>query len=346
MTSLTSAYNNESRNSTFVVAAAALGLGVSSVLVKDAYADAQAPQEATEDPYAKPTTVHPLPGKIILYQYKVCPYCCKVKALLDYYKLPYQIIEVNPLTKGELKWSTYKKVPVIKLDDEVVLDSSAIMSRLAADVAAARLPASSSIQAKPASPAPAADQPGFFARLFGSKPTPQSDDDDIPFHGVPADPAALTHDAIEELHWRKWVDDRLVKLLTANIYKSWDDSVETFRYITSQTNWSWGTRELARWIGAILMWQVGKRLPSKYGIEGDIREALFAAIEEFVVALDTRAFLGGSTPNVADLSVFGVLRAVEDTPTFKDIMDHTGIKPWFSRMQDVVGPSAGFVEAL
>lgn len=57
-------------------------------------------------------------------------------------QIPYHAIEVNPLTKSELKWSKeYRKVPVVKLDDEVVVDSSAIISRLAAEIEAKGKPA-------------------------------------------------------------------------------------------------------------------------------------------------------------------------------------------------------------
>jgi glutathione S-transferase len=55
-------------------------------------------------------------------------------------QIPYQVIEVNPLTKAELKWSDYKKVPVIKMDGEVLKDSNVIISRLAAEVEAAAPP--------------------------------------------------------------------------------------------------------------------------------------------------------------------------------------------------------------
>lgn len=51
--------------------------------------------------------------------------------------MPYSTVEVNPLTKGELNWSSYRKVPVVKLDEEVVADSSAIISRLQAELDAA-----------------------------------------------------------------------------------------------------------------------------------------------------------------------------------------------------------------
>lgn len=48
-------------------------------------------------------------------------------------QVPYRIVEVNPLTKKQIKWSDYKKVPVIMLDDEVVNDSSIILSRMACE---------------------------------------------------------------------------------------------------------------------------------------------------------------------------------------------------------------------
>lgn len=52
--------------------------------------------------------------------------------------MPYRTVEVNPITKGELSWSSYRKVPVVKLDEEVVADSSAIISRLQAELDAAQ----------------------------------------------------------------------------------------------------------------------------------------------------------------------------------------------------------------
>lgn len=62
------------------------------------------------------------------------------------------------------------------------------------------------------------------------------------------------------------------------------ESWNTFRYVTQQTNWSWGVREAARVSGAVLMWQVGKRMPAKYGITGDLREALYRCVFKCVCA--------------------------------------------------------------
>ena len=46
------------------------------------------------------------PPSVTLYQYAICPFCSINKALLSYNNTPYEKVEVNPLTKAELKlWS-------------------------------------------------------------------------------------------------------------------------------------------------------------------------------------------------------------------------------------------------
>lgn len=64
-----------------------------------------------------------------LYQYKVCPFCCKVRALLAYKKIPYDAIEVHPLNKKEISFSKdYRKVPIfIDAEGNQVNDSTNIM---------------------------------------------------------------------------------------------------------------------------------------------------------------------------------------------------------------------------
>lgn len=53
-----------------------------------------------------------------LYQYHNCPFCCKVRAFLDYYGIDYEKVEVNPLMKREIKFSDYRKVPIVIVDGE------------------------------------------------------------------------------------------------------------------------------------------------------------------------------------------------------------------------------------
>ncbi|KXZ47817.1 hypothetical protein GPECTOR_32g429 [Gonium pectorale] len=349
----TEQHGSESSSGRGLLAAAAAVVGAGVLVGASGYpggsaADAPAKIEVVANPYARPSEAQPLPSRITLYQYEVCPYCCKVRALLDYYKLPYTSIEVNPLTKGELSWSSYKKVPVVKLDDEVVADSSAIMSRLAVDVAAARPLAPPPAPAPSASVAAAPPKRSSWS-FFGSSSSsndsadvaPAKDQAAVAAPSPAANAAAAAVDEEEEVKWRKWVDERLVKVLTANIYRNWDESVETFKYITEQTGWSWGSRELARWAGAVMMWQVGKRMPTKYGIEGDLRTALYDTANDFVDnALRGRRFAGGEQPNLADIAAFGVIRAVRQTGAFRDLMANSRLGPWFEAMEAVVGGSA------
>ena len=54
--------------------------------------------------------------KLTLFQFQTCPFCCKVRAVLDYYGFSYDLVEVNSVTKKQLKWSKYKKVPIVVVD--------------------------------------------------------------------------------------------------------------------------------------------------------------------------------------------------------------------------------------
>lgn len=40
----------------------------------------------------------------ILYRYTTCPFCGKVKAFLDYYQIPYSLVEVEPMFKREVAY--------------------------------------------------------------------------------------------------------------------------------------------------------------------------------------------------------------------------------------------------
>jgi microsomal prostaglandin-E synthase 2 len=72
---------------------------------------------------------------LLLYQYEVCPWCNKVKAVLDYYKVPYQVVEVDPLRKSQIKFSEYKKVPIVVTPSgDQVNDSNEIIRYVTQDL--------------------------------------------------------------------------------------------------------------------------------------------------------------------------------------------------------------------
>lgn len=73
---------------------------------------------------------------ITLYQYKICPFCNRAKAYMDYNRIPYKSVEVNPLTKQEISFSQHKpkKVPIAIMKDEIVPNSNSIVYRLQEDM--------------------------------------------------------------------------------------------------------------------------------------------------------------------------------------------------------------------
>ncbi|CAI8595009.1 unnamed protein product [Vicia faba] len=228
-----------------------------------------------------------LPSDVVLYQYEACPFCNKVKAFLDYYDIPYKVVEVNPLSKKEIKWSEYQKVPIIMVDGEQLNDSSAIIDKLG-------------------------------ERILSKKKADSTSEDD------------------EETKWRRWVDNHLVHVLSPNIYRNTSEALESFDYITSNGNFSFMEKISVKYAGAAAMYFVSKKLKKKYNIT-DERAALYESAETWVDALNGREFLGGSKPNFADLAVFGVLRPIRYLRSGKDMVEHTRIGEWYTRMEIVVG---------
>lgn len=49
---------------------------------------------------------------------------------------------------------------------------------------------------------------------------------------------------------------------------------------------------------------------------------------------------GGSKPNLGDLAVFGVLRPIRYLRSGRDMVEHTRIGDWYTRMENAVGESA------
>ncbi|PWA97751.1 Glutaredoxin [Artemisia annua] len=257
----------------------AVAVGATSLLVK-------------EEAYAKDALrADVAPKDVVLYQYEACPFCNKVKAYLDYYDIPYKVVEVNPFSKKEIKWSEYKKVPILMVDGETLVDSSAIIDQM------------------------------------GSK-----------FHPVKAS-SVVSNDDDEEKKWRRWVDDHLVHMLSPNIYRNASEALESFDYIANNGNFSSYEKYTVKYAGAAAMYFVSKKLKKKYNIT-DERAALYDAAETWVDALDGREFLGGSKPNLADLAVFGVLRPIRYLRSGKDMVEHTRIGEWYSRMESAVGESS------
>jgi len=220
---------------------------------------------------------------IKLYQYEVCPFCCKVKAYLDYKKLSYQTIEVHPLNKKELEFSNYKKVPILIFNGEQINDSSNIIDRL--------------------------------EELTGK----------------------ISDNTEDEKKWRNWLDNEFVHVLAPNIYSTMSESLQSFDYITKVGKFSPLQKHFIKISGATAMYFVSKKLKEKHNIK-DSRKSIYEKINYWLDNLKG-TFMGGEKPNIADLTLFGYLRSIENFRTFYDLRLNTNIDKWFLSMKEFVTSS-------
>jgi microsomal prostaglandin-E synthase 2 len=90
---------------------------------------------------------------VTLYQFELCPFCHKVKAAMEAKGIRFTKVDVNPMSKSELPplpEGAPRKVPVIQVDGDTIIDSTAIVAYLEAhDTTGLRLtPTDPALQAK------------------------------------------------------------------------------------------------------------------------------------------------------------------------------------------------------
>ncbi|XP_072289683.1 prostaglandin E synthase 2 isoform X2 [Eucyclogobius newberryi] len=265
--------------------------------------------------------------KLVLYQYKTCPFCSKVRAFLDYHGLPYDIVEVNPVMRKEIKWSTYRKVPILMVDEDVQLnDSSVIISSLKSRLISTDKSMSEILSCYPE--LKSKNERGKEVVEYMNKYWLMLNEADAlrlyPEKSVQK----------EEMKWRQWADDWLVHLISPNVYRTTDEALASFDYIVREGKFSSFEGFFAKYVGAAAMFIISKRLKSKHNLQEDVRQDLYKAVNDWISAIGKkRKFMGGDGPNLADLSVFGVLRVMEGLQAFDDMMSNTKVKHWYQRME-------------
>lgn len=152
----------------------------------------------------------------------------------------------------------------------------------------------------------------------------------------------LTPPSDLDRRWMVWVDDTFIHLIAPNIYRSASESLQTFNYIADNAKFSAWQRSTIRYAGAAAMYMIGRKLKTKYGID-DERIAIDNALKEWTDAIEERGshFLAGEKPGVADLSVYGVLKAIETFDTFAHVRkENPDLANWFDRTKLAVGDEA------
>ncbi|CAG9781865.1 unnamed protein product [Diatraea saccharalis] len=282
--------------------------------------------------------------QLILFQYRTCPFCCKVRAYLDSRGISYEIVEVDAVLRQAIKWSGYKKVPIVltKVDEgyQQLLDSTAIISVLETFLRDKSCQLRDIVKFYPATK---------YTNDDGNKITDIANKYFIMHNGAVPDERERAAEQ-EEREWRQWADKVLVHTLSPNVYRTTSEALETFKWFEEAGGWrqSFPSWECALMVygGAAAMWIIAKRLKKRHNIT-DARQSLYNAANEWTAAVKKRGrFLGGDEPNLADVSVYGVLSSIEGCQAFKDLKANTDIGKWYNDVKNAIEMRTGKVIAI
>ncbi len=219
---------------------------------------------------------------LTLYQFDSCPFCWKVKALLNFAKQDYATVEVTPFGMKELDFTDHKKVPVLRDGDKVVTESATIVKYVNDNYA--HLPSNTDAE-----------------------------------------------------KWVEWLDDKLVHFLPPLIHPNFGKSYKNFAVIMQNSKMGFFMKHFSRFMGAIMMPKVAKKMKAKHNI-GDAKVEFLSEIDHWVGnGLQGKPYFGGDTPDFVDCSVFGVLRSSHELEVIDMAKQHNaGFAKWYDACYPVM----------
>mmetsp|Transcript_17350 Transcript_17350/g.49681 ORF Transcript_17350/g.49681 Transcript_17350/m.49681 type:complete len:324 (-) Transcript_17350:750-1721(-) len=256
---------------------------------------------------------------ITLYQYAICPFCHKAKALLSYVGIePSRTIEVNPLTKAELPNGDYRKVPIAIVDDQQVNGSDDIVQALL--------------------------DHGYIESTLESRWKEgelESGEGESESEAPQGIIGKMTMDSFRSSdnsqRWADFASNDLAGLMYPNICRTLSDSFAAFGYVDSVSTFSPIQKGMIKGVGSLAMYMAASKIKKKRNID-DEQEALREAIRKWEQeGLDggNKSFGSGqSQPDLGDISVYGTLRSVQGLPAFDMALATSQVvKEWYERME-------------
>ena len=212
-----------------------------------------------------------------------------------------ELVEVNPLTKAELKFSKdYRKVPIAIIDNQQINGSDDIMDALLQN---------HTIQAS-------------LAAKWKSKDMTLSDFIDK-----------------NDQSWTKFANDDLATLLYPNLCRTWSDSYKAFHYVHSVDTFSGVQKVLVQWVGSFAMYMAASKIKKKRGILDEVKalDDVLTKFENDGLDNGKKQFVSGKeVPNLGDIAIFGTLRSIEGLPAHEQAVKSRKsgvIQEWYTRMK-------------
>jgi microsomal prostaglandin-E synthase 2 len=137
----------------------------------------------------------------------------------------------------------------------------------------------------------------------------------------------------------EWSGKRLAVMLYPNITRNFAESWQSFDYVGDVEDWGLAAKASNRLLGPVAMFLANGKIKKKYNIVNE-REELDEVLKEWMDAVaitdEQGPFLHGASVSMADLAVFGVLRAIHGLDTFAYAMENQGLHKWYAQMEKAV----------
>nr|CAG4635544.1 EOG090X08KD [Artemia franciscana] len=289
-----------------------------------------------------PSTRKIVPKDIIIRQFSLTPYatkpyCLTVGFSLDWSKIIFRVIEVIALRARAIRWITPKRLPFLSVK------KSGGQGSLQSSGATILLNASARVD-------PALNGSRDLISCFSS----------LSYVVIPCCGKFLFNEYSlsrggekidltlkEERKWRRWADSTLVHQLSPNVYRTWEEALQAFKYFSMAGDWEnifpdW-QRQIVIYVGALAMYFVGKRLKKRHNLRDDVRQSLYEEVNIWLKALQKKGtpFMGGNAPDLGDLAVYGCLNSIEGCKAFQDLLVNTKIRHWYENMRNAIGHRQG-----
>jgi len=249
-------------------------------------------------------------GRIYLYQYHCCPYCNKVKAVLDYWQIPYSLVEVHPIKKKEIPdrrvFFHHKLVPVLMVNPakaalwgkaKVLHDSNKIIRTLLSH--------------------------------FVSMGTVH-----------PSDFERATSPLVQV--WTDWMDAKLIPHLFTAVSANVDECGRFFQYLEEFPKffkYGLGGKVVPSLCMSIFQQQVSQ-IKEMHGIrDGEEFDICVGVLREWH-EITANSFHGGAMPDLADIQCYGILRTFNRMTTFDEMLAKSGVKEWYEATDYVLGETS------
>ncbi|ESL11740.1 glutathione-S-transferase/glutaredoxin [Trypanosoma rangeli SC58] len=237
--------------------------------------------------------------QLVLYRYSTCPFCGMAKAFLDYAKVPYKCVEVEPMLKREISAFAYKKVPQLQLNvhghnGPILVDSEIIVNTLAQHIGVGK-------QLK--------DPEIAQWRAWARGPMVR----------------LLTLDFNSSLYsaWRGY---------------SYINDIDTIPYMNKLFLKVVGAPVMylvAQYVTKPRLIKSG-HLHEGEDAKAKLHSEMNTFVEKALLG-GKKKFHGGSKPDLVDLDIYGVLQSVRGHRVYDEIIRATSIKPWLDDMDEELG---------